>query len=200
MDPLYLFSILSGALRNDARVRTLHCRQDHVPEMRSVLLSLLTASLLLSLSACTNDSESTTSSPSTDESTTIPFDKEGRLAFIQDGDSVVVLDLEIAESDSAKERGMMERDGFPNDTSGMLFPFDEERERSFWMANTPVALDIFFLSADSQIVHIAKYAEPVSADQIPSNGPAQYVLETPAGFADSYGILEGDRVRWTRTE
>jgi len=167
--------------------------------MRSVLFSLLTASLLLSLSACTNDSDSPPS-PSTDESTTIPFDKEGRLAFIQDGDSVVVLDLEIAESDSAKERGMMEREGFPNDTSGMLFPFGEERERSFWMANTPVALDIFFVNADSQIVHIAKYAEPVSADQIPSNGPAQYVLETPAGFADSYGILEGDRVRWTRTE
>lgn len=167
--------------------------------MRSVLLSLLTASLLLSLSACTTDSDSPSSS-STTEKTTIPFDKEGRLAFIQDGDSVVVLDLEIAESDSAKERGMMERDGFPNDTSGMLFPFDEERERSFWMANTPVALDIFFLNADSQIVHIAKYAEPVSADQIPSNGPAKYVLETPAGFADSYGILEGDRVRWARTE
>jgi len=167
--------------------------------MRSVLLSLLTASLLFGLSACTGDSDSSTAS-STAEKPTIPFDKEGRLAFIQDGDSVVVLDLEIAESDSAKERGMMERDGFPNDRSGMLFPFDEERERSFWMANTPVALDIFFVNADSQIVHIAKYAEPVSADQIPSNGPAQYVLETPAGFADSYGILEGDRVRWTRTE
>jgi uncharacterized membrane protein (UPF0127 family) len=45
-----------------------------------------------------------------------------------------------------------------------------------------------------------KYAQPVSADQIPSEGPAQYVLETPAGFADSYGVVEGDRVRWRRSE
>jgi len=164
--------------------------------MRSPFALFLLAALLL-LPACSKENESAPSTAS-DETPTIPFDTEGRLAFIQDRDSVVVIDIEIAESDSAKERGMMERDGFPSETSGMLFPFDEERTRSFWMANTPVSLDIFFVSADSQIVSIAKYAEPVSADQIPSEGPAQYVLETPAGFADSYGILEGDRVRWRR--
>ena len=168
--------------------------------MRIFLPSFVVAALLLGLPACTGETDTDSSSPASKNKTTIPFDKEGRLAFMQDRDSVVVIDIEVAESDSAKERGMMQREGFPNDTSGMLFPFDEERQRSFWMANTPVALDIFFVSADSQIVSIAKYAEPVSADQIPSNGPAQYVLETPAGFADSYGILEGDRVRWSRTD
>jgi len=159
---------------------------------------LALALLLLSLPACTSDKdEAETSSTDT---TTIPFDKEGRLAVIQDGDTLIVLDLEIAETDSARERGMMEREGFPNETSGMLFPFDEERDRNFWMANTPSALDIFFVDADSQIVNIAKYAKPVSSDQIPSNGLAKYVLETPAGFADSYGILEGDRLRWIRID
>lgn len=95
---------------------------------------------------------------------------------------------------------MMQREGFPSDTSGMLFPFDEEEEQSFWMANTPLSLDLFFISADSQVVSIHKYAQPNTAEQIPSEGPAKYVLETPAGFADSYGILEGDRVWWRRTE
>jgi hypothetical protein len=166
--------------------------------MRSALLALLTTGLLLTAPACTEDRGG--SSPPPSDTTAIPFDVEGRLAFLQDRDTLVVIDIEVAESDSAKERGMMQREGFPTETSGMLFPFDEERQRSFWMANTPVALDIFFVDADSQIVHIAKYAEPVSADQIPSNGPAKYVLETPAGFADSYGILEGDRMRWHRTD
>jgi hypothetical protein len=165
--------------------------------MRSAVLALLTTALFVFLPACSGKEDAP--SPSSPERT-IPFDKEGRLAFIQDRDTVVTIDIEVAESDSAKERGMMQREGFPSDTSGMLFPFDEEQERSFWMANTPVALDIFFVDADSQIVSIAKYAEPVSADQIPSKGPAQYVLETPAGFADSHGILEGDRVRWRRTD
>jgi uncharacterized membrane protein (UPF0127 family) len=68
------------------------------------------------------------------------------------------------------------------------------------MANTPLALDLFFLNADSQVVSIEKYAQPNTAASIPSEGPAQYVLETPAGFADSYGIVAGDRVRWRRTD
>ena len=164
------------------------------------LLPVLLTVLVVALPACTSDDAGKSTSPETTDTTTIPFDKEGRLAFVQDRDTLVVIDLEIAESDSAKERGMMQRDGFPTQTSGMLFPFDQEQQRSFWMANTPVALDIFFVDADSQIVSITKYAEPVSADQIPSEGPAKYVLETPAGFADSYGILEGDRVRWRRTD
>jgi uncharacterized membrane protein (UPF0127 family) len=170
-----------------------------LPLVMRLLFALVLTAVLASLPACT-EQNTDGSSASAPDTTMIPFDKEGRLAVLQDGDSLVVLDIEIAETDSAQKRGMMQREGFPNETSGMLFPFDEERTRNFWMANTPVALDIFFVNADSQIVHIAKYAEPVSADQIPSNGPAKYVLETPAGFADSYGILEGDRMRWHRTD
>ena len=130
----------------------------------------------------------------------IPFDEEGQLAIVQDGDTTVTLQIEIAETDSARTRGMMQRTGFPDETSGMLFPFPEEAPRSFWMANTPVALDLLFINADSQIVSVAKYARPYSPESIASEAPAQYVLETPAGFADSHGIVEGDRVRWRRTD
>jgi len=164
---------------------------------RALLPSLL--GLLVLLPACTEDQRPSPQEPPT-SNPTIPFDKEGRLAMLRDGDTTVVLDIEVADTDSARKRGMMQREGFPSETSGMLFPFDEEQERSFWMANTPVALDLFFIDADSQIVTVRKYAQPNTADQIPSDGPAQYVLETPAGFADSYGIVEGDRVRWQRTD
>ena len=162
-----------------------------------VLPTLLTL-LVLVLPACTEDPSSSTDD-STD-TTTIPFDKEGRLAFMQDRDTLVALDIEVADTDSARERGMMQRDGFPSKRSGMLFPFDEEKTRSFWMANTPLALDLFFINADSQVVRIKKYAQPNTAASIPSKAPAQYVLETGAGFADSYGIVEGARVRWRRTD
>jgi uncharacterized membrane protein (UPF0127 family) len=166
--------------------------------MRTPLLLLLVL-LLAGLPACTNDGGEP-SSATTADTATIPFDKEGRLGFIQDGDTLVVLDIEVADTDSARTRGMMQREGFPSERSGMLFPFDEEQERNFWMANTPLALDLFFINADSQVVSIHKYAQPNTAEQIPSEGPAQYVLETPAGFADSHGLLEGDRVWWRRTE
>jgi len=164
---------------------------------RALLPTLL--GLLMLLPACTEDPSPSVQEPTASD-TTIPFDKEGRLAMLQGGDTTVVLDIEVADTDSARTRGMMQREGFPSETSGMLFPFEEEKQRSFWMANTPVALDLFFIDADSQIVTVRKYAQPNTADQIPSDGPARYVLETPAGFADSYGIVEGDRVRWRRTD
>ena len=164
-----------------------------------VFLPLLLAFSITLAPACSTDNGEDAPSASSD-TTSIPFDNEGQLAFVQDRDTLVLIDLEIAESDSAQKRGMMQREGFPNETSGMLFPFEEERKRSFWMANTPLSLDLFFINADSQIVRIKKYAQPNSASSIPSQAPAQYVLETGAGFADSYGIVEGDRVRWRRTD
>lgn len=169
----------------------------YVP-LRAVSLALLCYIALLGSVGCgrSDDSASTV----TDTTKTIPFEREGRLAVVQDGDSTVIIDIEIADTDSARQRGMMQREGFPNDRSGMLFLFDTEEPRSFWMSNTPVALDILFVDADSQIVSIAKYTTPYSSEQIQSGEPAQFVLETPAGFADSYGLLEGDRIRWRRTD
>lgn len=171
---------------------------------RLVLALLLVGTLVRCTSESSPDASSDASAEGTQETVdpeeAIPFDTEGELAILQDGDTTVTLQIEIAETDSARTRGMMQRTGFPSETSGMLFPFPEETPRGFWMANTPVALDLLFISADSQIVSISKYATPFSSETIQSGAPAQYVLETPAGFADSYGVVEGDRVRWRRTD
>jgi len=160
----------------------------------------LLCGILLCVSLACGRSGDSSSTAETDTTDVIPFTREGRLAVVQNGDSTVTIDIEVAETDSARERGMMQREGFPNDRSGMLFVFDEEQPRSFWMSNTPVALDIIFVSADSQIVNIAKYTTPFSSERYRSDEPAQFVLETPAGFADSCGLLEGDRIRWRRLQ
>jgi len=132
-----------------------------------------------------------------DTTTTIPFDKEGRLAFIKQDSQAVAIDIEIAETDSARKRGLMERASLP-DSSGMLFTFPSLERSGFWMANTPLALDIIFVSPDSQIVDIAKYAKPLSSKKVPSRKPYRYVVEVPAGFADTHGLVMGHRVRWRR--
>ena len=163
-------------------------------------LLLLCGVLLGGLFACGRSGDSPSAEAEADTTETIPFTTEGRLAFIQDGDSTATIDIEIAETDSARERGMMQREGFPNDRSGMLFLFPKEQPRSFWMSNTPVALDIIFVNADSQIVSIAKYTTPFSSEHYRSGDPAQFVVEVPAGFADSHGILEGNSIRWRRVE
>ncbi len=151
------------------------------------------AGLLLLASGCARHQEET-AAPVAD---TIPFRIDGMLDFVRGGETLLGIHIEIAATDSAQERGMMQRTHFPPN-SGMLFPFPREEMRQFWMGNTPLALDLLFISADSQIVDFSTYAKPYSAAPIPSRVPAQYVLEVPAGFVDLQGIVEGDRVSWRR--
>jgi len=158
-------------------------------------LPIFIIALLLTIGACGNGTEPA----SEPEAVAIPFDKEGTLSVLQSSDTLVTVNIEIADTDSARTRGLMQRTSLP-DLSGMLFLFPNEQPRSFWMANTPLSLDILFVNADSQIVSIAKYTTPFSQDNVRSGDPAQYVLEMPAGFADSYGILEGDRLTWRRID
>ncbi len=126
----------------------------------------------------------------------IPFRKDGTLTFLRDGAPLVTIDIEIADDDSSRTRGLMQRSRLP-ERSGMLFIFDRAAPQSFWMANTQLPLDILFVDADSQIVSITKYTKPLSPESVTSGGAAaQFVIEVEAGFTDTYGIIETDRVRW----
>ncbi|MES3630118.1 MAG: DUF192 domain-containing protein [Longimonas sp.] len=129
----------------------------------------------------------------------IPFRSDGTLHVLQENDTLRTLDIEIADTDSARARGLMERTSLPED-SGMLFIFEQEQPQSFWMANTPLALDIIFADREGEIVSMTKYTRPYSQEQVQSGVPAQHVLEVPAGYADQVGIIEGQRLVWTRHE
>ena len=157
---------------------------------------LLLFPLLLTACGDASSGDGQASAADTAEAT-IPFRQDGRLTFLRDGEPLAEIAIEIAETDSARQRGLMQRGPLP-ERSGMLFIFEEEGPQSFWMANTPVALDMLFVGADSQVVDIAKYVQPLSPKNVTSSSPARYVVEVPAGFADSYGLAETDRVRWTR--
>jgi uncharacterized membrane protein (UPF0127 family) len=101
--------------------------------------------------------------------------------------------VEIADTDAARQRGLMGRDPLPDD-HGMLFQFPDVAERGFWMSNTPSSLDIIYIDPRGRIVSIAKNATPFSEEIIPSNGPASGVLELRAGRADEIGARPGDKV------
>lgn len=74
---------------------------------------------------------------------------------------------------------------------GMLFVFDNEQPRSFWMKDTPTALDIAYMRADGTIVKIHTMV-PFDTSSYPSGEPAQFALEVPAGTFADLGIAEGD--------
>ncbi len=163
---------------------------------RLALSLLLLAGLLASLAACGGTGDAPPTSDSS--AVTIPFRQDAVLSFVRGDEPMLDIAIEIAATDSARQRGMMQRESFPDNRSGMLFIFDRTEIQSFWMANTPVPLDLLFIGPDSQIVDIRKYARPFSAENITGRAPARYVLEVPAGFVDAHGISETDRVRWAR--
>ena len=103
--------------------------------------------------------------------------------------------VDLAQSPRETMIGLMMRPSMPID-EGMLFLFEQEREQNFWMANTILPLDIIYIASDGAIVSIAENTTPFSRQSIPSNGPAQYVLELNAGASQAFGIAPGDVVSW----
>jgi uncharacterized membrane protein (UPF0127 family) len=129
----------------------------------------------------------------------IPFRLDGHLTMSRDGEIFQEIDIEIADNDSSRTRGLMQRDALP-ENAGMLFIFEQEQQQGFWMANTRIALDLIFIRTDLTVQSITKYVQPMNLETVPSQGPAQYVLEVKAGYTDSIGLMEGDHIEWTRVQ
>jgi hypothetical protein len=104
------------------------------------------------------------------------------------------LRVEVARTPDQRERGLMFRPSLPAD-GGMLFDFHEERPVAMWMKNTPLSLDMVFVSRAGKVVSVALGAEPYSERVISSGRPALAVIELAAGAAQRLSIAVGDTVR-----
>jgi uncharacterized membrane protein (UPF0127 family) len=114
----------------------------------------------------------------------------------------VVLDVEIADTDAARTRGLMFREQLPYN-QGMFFVFDEEQARSMWMLNMQFPLDLIWFDKAGNVVHIEKNAQPCKSAletvactfQNAEGKKAQYVLEVTAGFIEKFGITENSKLQ-----
>ncbi len=102
--------------------------------------------------------------------------------------------LEIAQTDTARTRGLSGRSCMPDDV-GMLFVFEELDIYPFWMIDMKFPLDMIWISR-GVVVEIARdIPPPTRSDGIPvTHVPkveADMVLELTAGGADRYGLLVG---------
>jgi len=100
--------------------------------------------------------------------------------------------VEIAKTKLSQAKGLMFRREL-DENKGMLFVFNKESLRSFWMKNTLIPLDIIWLSQDFVVVDVLT-AEPCRSENCSSyspSGSAQYVLEINAGLAKKYSIGQG---------
>lgn len=107
----------------------------------------------------------------------------------------VILEVQIADTDPRRARGLMFQEQLPFD-QGMLLAFDSPDRRSIWMLNMQFALDVFWIDGDGKVVHIEKNIPPCKTTVETMTCPsyqgkglgAQYVLEVTAGFVDKNNI------------
>ncbi len=162
---------------------------------KNIRLPLL-AIAALSLFSCKTDTKN--EQISTKE---ITFTKEGELSLFDLQDSIpktiTQIDIEIADDEYQIQTGLMYRK-FMQNNQGMLFTFPDEEPRSFYMKNTEFPLDIIFIDSKNKVVSIQKNAQPFNESSLPSEGPAQYVLEVNAKRTDTWNLKKGDSISFTR--
>ena len=106
---------------------------------------------------------------------------------------ITSIDVALALNNEERQQGLMNVHRLPSD-KGMLFVFEEQEPLSFWMANTPLSLDMIFVNEAMEIVRIHTNTTPYSQQQYPSEAPARYVVEVAAGFTTRHDIQEGQYI------
>lgn len=121
--------------------------------------------------------------------------KEDRAEIIFENHS---FDVEIVDTPEEREKGLMNRENL-GENEGMLFVYEEEDYRSFWMKNTLIPLDIIFLDSNLEVINIEKAnPEPNTSDKnlasYESERPAQYALEINQNRSEEIGLEKGNEM------
>ncbi len=125
------------------------------------------------------------------------FDYSQQVTFMSAGQKPVAeVRVAIADTPEKRDAGLMNVRHLPED-AGMLFIFDKSQPLSFWMANTPLPLDIIFIDRNHKIVRIYHSTTPFSKAELKSGSPAQYVVEVNGGYCIDHDITEGMSVKFS---
>lgn len=155
---------------------------------RYIILGFATGLVL----SCADDAKN-----SSIETPEISFQKEGDLYLLKTGDTIKKIAVEFAETDYEQQTGLMYRKSLEED-QGMLFLYPSEAIRSFYMKNTYIPLDIIFYNKDSAVVSFQENAKPLDETSLPSEAPAQFILELNAGKAKQWNIEVGDKITFKK--
>jgi uncharacterized membrane protein (UPF0127 family) len=173
-----------------------HCKK--ITEMKGNLI-IITILILVTLQACNNSKKAKPNPnkpPKYALSAEPEFLHQGNLWFLNEkADTLQTLNIEIADTDAKREKGLMYRKSMAKG-NGMLFIFEKEERQSFWMKETHIPLDIIFVNAEKQIVHITENTQPYSLKSIPSFEYAQYVVEVNAGYCKQNEIIMGNKITY----
>ena len=112
----------------------------------------------------------------------------------------VALEVQIADSEPRRVRGLMFQDQLPYD-QGMIFVFAEPGLYSLWMLNMQFSLDMIWFDQDGNVVHIEKDVPPcktvveiTACQSVVPDDEASYVLEVTSGFIDQNNITRDSKL------
>ena len=111
-----------------------------------------------------------------------------------------VLEVQIADNESRRIRGLMFQDQLPYD-QGMIFVFNEPGVYSLWMLNMQFPLDMIWFDEKGNIVHIEQNIPPcekpteiMACQSIIPEGEALYILEVTAGFVEEFSVTKDSKL------
>ena len=104
------------------------------------------------------------------------------------------LQVEVASTDAEREQGLSDRSSLATG-KGMLFVFNPPQPVGFWMKDMEFSLDMVFADQHGVITKIDTNVSPATYPEVfPSGSSIMYVLEIPAGYAQSSGIAIGQKI------
>ena len=108
--------------------------------------------------------------------------------------------VEIADNEEKRAHGLMFREKMDRD-AGMLFIFDDEIQRAFWMQNTLIPLSIAYFSRAkilNEVIDMQPAVMGVTRPKTyPSKSKAMYALEMNIGWFERNKIRPGVSFRFT---
>lgn len=106
---------------------------------------------------------------------------------------------EVAVTPEEHANGLMFRKELKPE-SGMLFMFQDDERKDFWMKNTFISLDIVFLDSKMRVVRIFHKVPASRSGQSDTEvarvaAKGRYVLELAAGTARKHKLKPGSRIK-----
>lgn len=107
----------------------------------------------------------------------------------------VTLVVEVVDTLATRQHGLSGRDSLP-ENHGMLFVFEREGVWGIWMKDMQFSLDIIWADSEGDIITITRDVSPETYPAVfyPARAEARYVLELPAGYTKTHGIVEGMQI------
>jgi uncharacterized membrane protein (UPF0127 family) len=116
-----------------------------------------------------------------------------KIVLVNDDNEKIVLHVEIARSSSEQTYGLMYRESL-DDNAGMLFIFQNDGYRNFWMKNTKIPLSIAYISNKGVILEIYDMKPLDISITYPSKYPCKYAIEVNMGWFKKKNIHKGSFV------